>query len=64
MIRTSIEIDNLVEIENRRVDISSDIHFAKTIAFLVSDYATKNNIPIEEVKKEIDRNISIIEKFK
>lgn len=65
MIKTSIEIGNLKDIDKRKVELPPDLHyFALTIAYLVNDFADKHNIMVEEVIKNINEDTEIVKKYK
>lgn len=65
MIKINIEIDDLRKIDERKVEIPSDLHyFSITMSYLINDFADKNNISTEDVLKNINNDLCVIRRFK
>lgn len=63
MIKTSIEIDDLRDIESRRIELPTDTHFSLTVAFLINDFAKRNNVDIEDILMKINEDLEFIKKL-
>jgi len=64
MIKASIQIDDLRKIDERKVELPPNMNsFSITMSYLINDFANKNNMIVEDVLKDINNVLAIIQRY-